>query len=91
MLRRLVMSLKCSKCGSRDTFVCGAKDLTAKTGNPMFMTTAAGVVALHALPALVGMLLAAGKAVFEYLGWREKNNPPIVVCKACGAWERISG
>jgi hypothetical protein len=54
------------------------------------MTCTAGAVAPDVLVPLLGLLLAAGKALFEYLGWREKNNPPVVVCKACGSWERVS-
>jgi hypothetical protein len=84
------MSLACNKCGSRDTFVCGARDLAAKTGDRSFMTCTAGLIDPVSLVALFAILLAAGKALFEYLSWREKNNPPVVVCKACGRWEKVS-
>jgi hypothetical protein len=84
------MSLACNKCGSRDTFVCGARDLASKTGDQTLMTHTAGAIPPDVLITFIGLLVAAGKALFEYLGSREKNNPRVVVCKACGSWERVS-
>jgi DNA-directed RNA polymerase subunit RPC12/RpoP len=83
------MSLACKKCGSRNTFVCGARELAAKTGDQEFMTAAFGIVAPNLLLTLFDALMKAGKHFFEYLGLREKNNSPVVVCKACGHWERV--
>jgi len=93
------MTLMCKKCRSRDTFVCGARDLTAKTGNPVFASAVCGFVADPiAIFALLGALVAAARAVIAFLEARERNNearernnPPVLVCKACGYWERITG
>jgi hypothetical protein len=85
-----VMSLACKKCGSRETFICGARDLAAKTSDQSFVTCTSGAIIPRLLLPLLGSPLAAGKALFEYLGCREKNNPPVIVCKACGSWERVS-
>ena len=85
------MGLACNKCGSREAFACNAKDLADKTGDASFMTARAGLVADPvSVLALVGAVVAAAKAVFEYLGWRERNNPTVVVCRACGYWERVT-
>jgi hypothetical protein len=35
-------------------------------------------------------LAHAAKALFGYLKSREDNNPPVVVCKSCGYWEKIA-
>ncbi len=85
------MTLACKKCNSRDTFVCGAKDLSAKTGNQVFVSGATcGIVADPVLIfTLLGVLAKAATALLDYLGTRAKNNPPVFVCKACGWWERI--
>jgi serine/threonine protein kinase len=53
-----IMSLACNKCGSRDTFVCDARD---------FLACTAGALATNVLVESIGLL----KALFEYLGSRE--------------------
>jgi hypothetical protein len=93
------MSLMCKECRSRDTFVCGARDLTSKTGNPLFASAVCGfAVNPIAIFTLLGPLAAAARAVMAFLEARERNNearetnnPPVLVCKACGYWERITG
>jgi hypothetical protein len=83
--------LACKKCGSRDTVACRARDLVRKTGDRSFFTASCGYVLDPTVVfGLLRALAEAARACFDYLGWREKNNPPLVVYRACGFWERLS-
>jgi hypothetical protein len=82
--------LACKKCSSCDTVVCRAKQLADRTGDRSFVITTAGVVSPDILLAILSGILAAIRAASEYLGSREKNNPPVIVCKGCGYWERMT-
>ena len=83
------MGIQCNKCGSRNTQVVKAKEMAEKTGDNSFMTATSGAVdpniVLKALEALFNFL---GK-LFESKSEAEKNNGSVLVCKDCGAWERI--
>lgn len=83
------MSAQRNKCGSRNTVIVKARDMSEKTGDSNFTSAASGVIN----PALVGEVL---KAIFEFLGklfgWlgeKVKNDRNVVVCKDCGYWERV--
>jgi hypothetical protein len=85
------MSLLCKKCGSREAFACSAKELADGAGDPSFLVRPCGAIDPVSAGALIAAALAAFRAAVDYLARREENNATVVVCKACGHWERVSG
>lgn len=86
--------LACKKCASRDTFTCRAKELADKTNNPAVISAACGIcpdpVSVALLVGAAKAIADAARAAFDWLAQREQANPVIVVCKACGYWERVT-
>jgi hypothetical protein len=83
-------ALLCKRCGSREAFACTAKDLAEKTGDTSVLTISCGLIAnVASLCELPRLVVAAAKAVLEYLGWRERNKRIVVVCQSCGYWEAL--
>ena len=83
------MSLKCKGCGSRDTEVVSARELSDKTGDANIMTAAAGALnPVLVVEAINAIFKALGK-LFGWLEKKEKGNRKVVVCKDCGYWEKV--
>lgn len=83
------MSLKCKGCGSRETEVVSARELSEKTGDASVMTAAAGAInPVIVIEAINSVFKALGK-LFGFLEEKEKGNKQVVVCKDCGYWERV--
>jgi hypothetical protein len=85
--------LACKKCKARDTFTYRAKELAEKTNNPAVIGAPSGIcndpMSVALLVRAARAILEAARAVFNCLVQRERANP-VVVCKGCGYWERVS-
>ena len=76
------MSLKCRKCGSRNTKITSAKKLAEATGNSNIANTVSGFVSPNQILDII-------KKFFDWLSEKEKNNAMFVVCQDCGYYERV--
>lgn len=83
------MSLKCPKCGSRNTVTETAGKIAELTRDDRFLTTSSGYISLDQLAELLKDIIRAIKRLFGFLEQRERNNAPVLVCKSCGYYERI--
>lgn len=83
------MSLKCKGCGSRDTEVVSARELSEKTGDASVMTAAAGAINPVIVVEAINSIFKALGRLFGWLGEKEKGNRQVVVCKDCGHWEKV--
>jgi len=81
--------LKCKECGSRNTQVVSAKELSEKTGDSSILTAATGYInPVIVIKALKALFEALGK-LFGWIEEKEKGNRKVVVCKDCGHWEKV--
>jgi len=85
------MSIACKKCGGRNTQVVAAKDLAKATNNPNVMTASAGSIDPKVVVEIISLVVQGLVAVFGWLKASEKNknNSNVVLCKDCGAWEKV--
>jgi predicted nucleic-acid-binding Zn-ribbon protein len=84
------MSLQCHKCGSQNTEVISAEELSNKTGDmrPISSATAGIIDPMLVIKAIKSMFQALEK-LFGFLEEKEKNKRKVIVCKDCGYWEKI--
>lgn len=85
------MTIACNKCGGRNTQVVAAKDLAKATNNPSVMTSAAGYIDPKLVVEILALII---QGVVAFFGWKKaaeknKNNGNVVLCKDCGAWEKV--
>lgn len=83
------MSLKCNSCGSTNTEIVSAKQLSEKIGDPSIMTGTKGVIDPTLVVLAIIAIAKALKGLFDWMKQKEKNDHKIIVCKQCGHWERI--
>lgn len=85
------MSIACRKCASRNTQVVAAKDLAKATNNPSVMTASAGSIDPRLVVEILTLLVRGVVAVFGWMKASEKNKDTstVVVCRDCGAWEKV--
>ena len=83
------MSLKCKECGSRDTKVISARELSAITNDTSVLTTSSGKIDIIFFVEAIKYISQALGRLFEWLKEKEKNDSRVVVCKDCGYWEKI--
>lgn len=83
------MSLKCPKCGGRNTVTETAGKIAELTRYDRFLTTSAGYISPEQLSELLKNIITAIKRFFGFLEQRERNNASVLICKSCGYYERI--
>lgn len=83
------MSLKCPKCGSRNTVTETAGKIAVLTHDDRFLTTSAGYISPGQLSELLKDIIRAIKRLFGFMEQRERNNAPVLICKSCGYYQRI--
>ncbi len=88
-MSRYQMALKCKDCGSLDTEVMKAKELSDASGDNSVLTSLCGTInPIFIIKALEAAFKAIGK-IFSWMEEKEKGNQSVIVCKKCGYWERI--
>jgi predicted nucleic-acid-binding Zn-ribbon protein len=84
------MSLQCHKCGSQNTEVVSAEELSNKTGDMTPMSAATvGMIDPILVGEAIKSIFQALRKLFDFLEEKEKNKRKVVVCKDCGYWEKI--
>ena len=83
------MSLKCRDCGSRNTDVVSAKELSENTGDESIMISKVGAIDPMIVAAAIRAIFLALEKLSGYLKEKEKGNRKVVVCKDCGYWEKV--
>ena len=83
------MLLKCKGCGSNNTEVVSAKELSEKTGDTSIMTSATGTINPILVLEVVKHIFKAMGKLFGWLEEKEKGKRKVVVCKDCGHWDKV--
>lgn len=82
-------NLKCKACGSRRTSVTTAGKLANLTGDDSVLSSTAGVISPDTVMRLIAAVAGAFRAGFDYFTESKKHKRKVVVCEACGHWERV--
>ncbi len=86
------MSLKCKNCGSRNTTVVSAKELSDRTGDSSLDSLQVGFIPKESIGSIIAAITAIAVAVGKFFSFskeKEKSNRKVVLCKNCGYWEKV--
>lgn len=80
-------SLRCEKCGSRNTVIISKKDAAEVCKDPNIIYSKAGVIdpkMIIEIIKLIGKILVPLISIFKD---SIKKNQKIILCKDCGYWK----